>query len=128
MRILGVDCGTKRTGLAVSDELGILARELEVVTSDRALERIQELVSEMEIGRVVVGKPLGMSGQVTQKTQEVGEFTRLLESKLQIPVQTFDERMTTQMALKVPGGDKATDSLAAQMILQMYLDTLRNTA
>lgn len=123
MRILGVDLGSKRTGLSVSDELGILARELEVVPFEKTLTRIKELVEELEVGKVVVGRPLGMSGQDTRKTQETKSFVEKLEKELPVPVETFDERMTTQMALKIQGGDRSTDSLAAQMILQMYLDS-----
>ncbi len=127
MKILGVDYGSKRVGLAISDELGMLARELEVVDSKKCLERIKELLERETISKVVVGLPLGMGGQDTQKTTEVRKFVEFLAGKIAVPVETFDERMTTQMARSIPGGQKDVDSLAAQMILQMYLDSLRNT-
>jgi putative Holliday junction resolvase len=122
MRTLGIDYGSKRVGLAISDELGVLARELEVVANPQALSRIKQIITELEVGEIVMGLPIGLGGQDTQKTKEVQKFLDVLKKEVSVPVKAVDERMSTQMALKIPGGDRGTDSLAAQIILQTYLD------
>jgi putative Holliday junction resolvase len=122
MRTLGIDYGSKRVGLAISDELGVLARELEVVANPQALSRIKQIITELEVGEIVMGLPIGLGGQDTQKTKEVQKFLDVLKKEVSVPVKAVDERMSTQMALKILGGDRGTDSLAAQIILQTYLD------
>lgn len=122
MRILGIDYGEKRVGLALSDETETLARELKVLPAKQILPAIKSLVIDQKIGRIVVGLPLTMSGQDSIKTLEVREFVATLQKQIGIPVVTQDERLTTDMALNIPGGHKQVDSLAAQIMLQMHLD------
>lgn len=123
MRILGIDYGTKRVGLAISDESETLARELTILSLKQFWEEIAGIVESSEVLKIVVGWPLGMSGEMTMKTQEVEKFILKLEKKIPVRVVKFDERLSSQMAMKMPGGMSKVDSLAAQIILQNYLDT-----
>lgn len=122
MRILGIDYGEKRVGLAVSDELSMLAREFKIVSPAVFFNELESLLQELEIEKIVLGWPLNMSGSKTRKTLEVEEFAARIEKETNLPVILIDERLSSQMASKLPGGHKDIDSLAAQIILQNYLD------
>lgn len=122
MRILGIDYGTKRIGLAVSDESQTLARELEIVFPKDFFNRLEEIISEYEVQTIVLGLPLNMDGNETEKTREVKSFKLKVESLASLPVEFMDERLSSTMASAMPGGNKNIDSLAAQIILQNYLD------
>jgi putative Holliday junction resolvase len=122
MRVLGIDYGEKRIGLAVSDESQTLARELNILSPKEFWQQIKNTIDENQITKIVLGWPLNMRGEMTDKTREVEIFKLRLESETGLPVETMDERLTSQMAAKLPGGDKNIDSLAAQILLQNYLD------
>lgn len=127
MRTLGIDYGTKRIGLAVSDETFTFARELGILSPKRFWDEINNLVEENEVQDVVVGLPTGVSGQETEKTKEVLEFIEKLKQTIpSLTVHSTDERFTSSMAHKLPGGNKNVDSLAAQIILQNYLDKIKS--
>src|SRR5574340_1256626 len=126
MRILGIDYGEKRIGLAISDESQTLARELDIFSPKEFWQSLNHLILNHSIGLVVLGWPTNLSGQETKKTKEVGSFKLKVEKKTGLPVETIDERLTSQMARHLPGGDKNIDSLAAQIILQNYLDKMKN--
>jgi putative Holliday junction resolvase len=125
VRILGIDYGTKRIGLAVSDELGMLARELDILSPKLFFDTLPDIIADHEIDTIVLGLPLNMSGQETKKTQEVKSFKLQVESVAGIPVILIDERLSSVMASHLPGGQKNVDSLAAQIILQNYLDSIK---
>jgi putative pre-16S rRNA nuclease len=129
--ILGVDFGRARIGLAISDELRLLAHPLETIpASDKAVARIAEIVREKKIDRIVVGVPKLMSGKMGSAANEVLRFVEKLRAILPCQVLTWDERLATvaaQRALQESGKKtRATrayiDQVAAQMILQGYLD------
>ncbi len=122
MKILGIDYGEKRIGLAVSDESQTFARELDILSPKEFWEQITKIVSDNEIGTIVLGWPLNMSGEQTQKTKEVESFKYKVEGKTQLPVEIMDERLSSVMASKLPGGKTDIDSLAAQILLQNWLD------
>lgn len=122
MRALGIDYGEKRIGLAVSDEMGLLARELSIVSPKNFFSQLPQLLAEYTIGTIVLGLPLNMQGEDTEKTREVKAFKHTLEQLVSVPVEVMDERLSSQMAAKLPGGHERVDSLAAQIILQNYLD------
>ncbi len=126
MKILGIDYGTKRVGVAVSDELELIARELIVLSPKEFGKRIAKITEDQDIGEIVVGLPLNMDGKDSKKTLEVREFINELKEKLPLPIVECDERLSTVMAHRLPGGRAKTDSLAAQIILQNYLDIKRN--
>ena len=132
MRILGLDIGSKRTGVAISDELGITAQPLETIDS-KDIERVINLIEEYKVEELVVGLPLNMNGSQGPKAREVISATDSLKGKLSIPVRMWDERLTTVgIEKELIRADvsrrkrrKSIDKLAAQLILQGYLDSRR---
>ncbi|HME89722.1 MAG TPA: Holliday junction resolvase RuvX [Chthoniobacterales bacterium] len=133
--ILGIDFGHARIGLAVSDELRLLAHPLETLPADKnSMKRIAEIVRDRKIDKVVVGIPRKMSGEIGRTANEALEFADKLRARLPCPVETWDERLTTvaaNRALTAAGKKtrqtrKFVDQVAAQMILQGYLDRERN--
>jgi putative Holliday junction resolvase len=133
-RILGIDLGKARIGVAVSDELGMLAHPLETVpaTGD-ATRRIAELAREKNAERVVVGLPRHMNGTVGASANDALAFAEKLRALVSCEVITWDERLTTMAAnralhssgRKVRNSRGVIDQVAAQMILQGYLDSLQ---
>jgi putative pre-16S rRNA nuclease len=122
MRVLALDHGTARIGCAISDPSGTLATPLPVI--EPALARaVAELVDKHEVELVVVGLPLHLSGEEGSQAAVVRGFCTELEALLTIPVETYDERLTTRMAdaSKREGAAAAPDSLAAAHLLQAYL-------
>ena len=126
MKILGIDYGSKRVGLAISDETHTLARELIILSPKEFWQQIEKLCEDEVVSKIVIGLPLNMSGGQTDTTRSVQEFADKLEEKLDIPVEYMDERLSSVMAGNVPGGKKNIDSLAAQIILQNYLDKIKD--
>ena len=129
--ILAVDFGRARIGVAISDELQLLAHPLETVpTKKRPESRIAEIVRDKSVNHVVAGMPRQMNGQIGTAATEVLEFVEKLRAILPCPVVTWDERLTTAAAHRAlrDTGKKTrhtrgyVDQVAAQMILQSYLD------
>jgi putative Holliday junction resolvase len=123
MRVLALDYGSARCGCAVSDPTGVLATPLEPVLqprSRRGLGRLRALVQELGAERVVVGLPLSLSGADTAQTTETREFAALLEDKISVPVELYDERFTTRLAQRAPGR-ASEDSRAAAHLLESWL-------
>jgi putative Holliday junction resolvase len=134
-RILGVDFGRARIGIAVSDELGMLAHPVKTIPASRdAAKQIAEIVREKNAERVVIGLPRHMNGSVGEAAGEALAFAGELRKLLSCEVVTWDERLTTIAANRAlhDGGRKTRDSknivdqVAAQMILQGYLDGLQS--
>jgi putative Holliday junction resolvase len=134
-RILGVDFGQARIGIAVSDELGLLAHPVKTIPASRdAAQQIGEIVREKNVERVVIGLPRHMNGSVGEAAGEALAFAEKLRTLLPCEVVTWDERLTTIAANRAlrDGGRKTRDSknvvdqVAAQMILQGYLDGLQS--
>jgi putative Holliday junction resolvase len=134
-RILGIDFGRARIGLAVSDELGLLAHPVKTIPASRdAAKQIDEIVREKNVERVVIGLPRHMNGSVGESAGEALAFAEKLRKLLPCEVVTWDERLTTMAANRAlrDGGRKTRDSrnvvdqVAAQMILQGYLDGLQS--
>jgi putative Holliday junction resolvase len=139
MRVLGLDIGEKRIGVALSDPLGIIAGALTVVdrvTDDAALKEIIDLARENEVERIVVGMPRSLDGSLGKQAQAVQSFVDLLKKRTDIPVVTWDERLSTvaaertmlEVGMKRDKRKKRRDSLAAAIILQGYLDRERSRA
>jgi putative pre-16S rRNA nuclease len=136
-RILGIDLGRARIGVAVSDELGMLAHPVETIPArGNAAGRIAEIVREKNAERVVVGLPRHMNGSVGAGAAEALAFVEKLRALVSCEVVTWDERMTTMAANRAlrESGQKTRDSrgvvdqVAAQMILQGYLDGLQRVS
>jgi putative Holliday junction resolvase len=126
MKILGIDYGEKRIGLAVSDETQTLARELDILSPKEFWEQLNQLISNQQISKIVVGWPLNMSGEMTEKTREVERFKVKVGTETGLPVEVIDERLSSVMAENISGSKKDLDSLAAQILLQNYLDRNKN--
>ena len=127
MRALALDYGAARTGVAVSDATGTLARPLGVVeraSSEAGLVRVAELVAEHEAEVVVVGMPLTLRGEHGAQARETEVFVAALRGRLDVPVETEDERFTTALAQR-SGGRAPEDALAAAHLLQGWLERAR---
>jgi putative Holliday junction resolvase len=127
MRVLALDYGSARTGVAVSDATGTLARPLGVVeraATDAGLEQLEALVSEHGAELVVVGLPLTLRGERGAQALETEAFVEALRGRLAVPVETEDERFTTTLAQQTPGR-AAEDALAAAHLLQGWLERSR---
>jgi putative holliday junction resolvase len=122
VKVLALDYGSARTGVAVSDPTGELARPLCVVeraSSEAGLERIGELIREQSAERVVVGLPLTLRGDRGEQARETERFADALRAATAVPVELFDERFTTDLA--EAGGSAPEDARAAAHLLSSYL-------
>ncbi len=136
-RILGLDVGDKRIGVAVSDELMLTAQPVEVIHRtllESDLESIAELADMYDVRLVVVGMPLMLDKTVGRQAEKVEHFVAELKKRLDMPVETIDERLSTSMAERVmiDAGVRRKkrrqyiDALAAAGILQVFMDRQRN--
>jgi len=123
VKVLALDYGSARTGVAVSDATGTLARPVGVVEragSDAGLAQVAELVQEEAAELVVVGLPLTLRGERGAQAQETERFVSRLRRIVDVPVETYDERFTTALAGQ-DGGRSAEDARAAAHLLTSYL-------
>lgn len=122
MRVLALDHGTVRMGCALSDPSGTLATPLPAIEPPEA-RAVVELVAEHEVERVVVGLPLHLNGEEGSQAGLARGFCAELEAMLSIPVEAYDERLTTRMAdaTRRGGATASRDSIAAAHLLQAYL-------
>ena len=135
MKILAVDYGERRTGLAISDELCIAAHGLDTIKIDDESElpaRIACIARETGVEKIVVGLPLNMDGTESEKSRKVRKFGALLAEKLSLPVVFWDERMTSvqaqkilhEMGKKMYKNKHEIDRISATLILQEFLKTI----
>lgn len=131
MRIIGLDIGESRIGIAVTDPLGKTSQPMETIEKDSmVLEKLSEIAERLGAERVVVGLPLLMDGSEGKQAALVREFALQVKEKLRVPVSFIDERLTTRQAENVLAGEKlgtrrkrhASDKVAASLILKAYLD------
>ncbi|WP_456278179.1 Holliday junction resolvase RuvX [Bacillus sp. AK128] len=136
MRILGLDVGTKTVGVAVSDEMGWTAQGLETIQINEekkefGFKRLKEIIEEYGVESVVVGLPKNMNGTIGPRGEACQEYADLLSETFQLPVQLWDERLSTMAAERIllsadvsrKKRKKVIDKLAASVILQNYLDS-----
>ena len=127
MRAIALDYGAARTGVAVSDATGTLARPVGVVeraASPAGLDRVTELVAEYGVEVVVVGLPLTLRGERGAQARETELFVEILRGRLDVPVEMEDERFTTALAQQ-SGGRAPEDAVAAAHLLQGWLERTR---
>ena len=127
MRVLALDFGSARTGVAVSDATGTLASPVGVVeraASETGLARIAALVASYDAERVVVGLPLTLRGERGEQARETEAFVATLRARIDVPVETLDERFTTTLAQQT-GGRAPEDAVAAAHLLQGWLERAR---
>jgi putative Holliday junction resolvase len=133
MRILALDHGTKRIGVALSDETDMLAQPLEFIAAEplaKALDRIREIVKEKEVGEILVGMPRNMNGTYGPAAESARNFAATLREALGLPVKTWDERLTSvqanrfliQAGMRREQRKTKVDQSAAAILLQSYLD------
>jgi len=138
MKILGLDIGSKRIGVAVSDELGITAQGLLTIerkSDEEVNHKLRDIISRDVIKEIVVGLPLNMNGSRGPQAEGAAAFAENLEKSFGIPVKLWDERMSTmegERILIAAGASRAKrkkkiDKLAAQVILQSYLNAQKCT-
>ncbi|MCO5052361.1 MAG: Holliday junction resolvase RuvX [Verrucomicrobiae bacterium] len=135
MRILGLDHGTRRIGVALSDEMRLIAQPLEYIPSEpfaEFVERLGKILREQNVELVVIGLPRNMDGSYGPAAEKVREFVQALAAKINVPIKLWDERLTTVQAQRVliQGGTRRqqrkqkVDQIAAAILLQSYLDSL----
>jgi len=125
-RILAIDFGEKRIGLALSDEEQKFAFEFEIWTPEQIMMQLPSLIKEKDISKIILGHPLNMSGQATLKTAEVLDFQKKILELSGLEVELVDERLSSKMAENISGSSKNIDSLAAQIFLENYLNKKTN--
>jgi len=124
LKILALDFGAARTGVAVSDPTGTIARPLGVVeraATDDGLRRVAEIVRDQQAERVVVGLPLTLRGEHGEQARETDAFVQALRAALDVPVESYDERFTTGLAAADQSADAPEDARAAAHLLSTYL-------
>lgn len=135
MRILALDHGTKRVGVAISDELKMIATPLEFIPAEPFndfLVRLKEIIREKEVELILLGMPRNMDGSYGPAALKVQEFAAVLKDKIAIPIKLWDERLTSAQAQrfliqgKVRRDERKqkVDKTAAAILLQSYLDSL----
>lgn len=136
MRILGIDFGDKRIGLAVSDTLCLIAQSIghyKVKNQEEDKKYFKELASKYEISEIVIGFPLRMDGTQGLRVEKTKEFAEWLQKALNLPIIFWDERLTTQQALRILSQQKMNhkrkknlkDQISAAIILSSYLESKR---
>jgi len=124
LKVVALDYGAARTGVAVSDPTGTIARPLGVVeraATDDGLRRVAEIVREQAAERVVVGLPLTLRGEHGEQARETDAFVQALRGALDVPVESYDERFTTGLAAADQSADAPEDARAAAHLLSSYL-------
>ena len=135
MRILALDPGTKRVGIALSDELKIIAQPLEFIAAEPfagVVDRLGELIRDKQVELILVGLPRNMDGSYGPAAQRVQDFIAALKGALTVPIRTWDERLTSAQANRVliqgnvrrDKRKEKVDKMAAAILLQSYLDSL----
>lgn len=138
-RLLGLDFGSKTVGVAVSDPTGLIASGVEIIRRDRedklrqTLARIEALVEELEIGKIILGYPVNMNYTEGDRVEKTMAFKEMLERRTGLPVELWDERLTTveadsimsEVGVKGVERKKYVDKIAAMIILQDYMDNKR---
>jgi putative Holliday junction resolvase len=133
MRILALDHGSKRIGVAVSDETKTIAQPLEYIFTEPFalfLNRLKKILGEKEIDLILIGQPRNMDGSYGPAAQKVDAFVAVLKTAITVPIKMWDERLTSTMANKalIQGGvrrdqrKEKVDKMAAAILLQSYLD------
>jgi len=137
MRVLAIDHGTKRMGIALSDELGMVATPLEFIPAEPFngfLARLKELIQEKQVAMILVGHPRNMDGSYGPAALKVQEFVAVLKETIAVPIKLWDERLTSAQAnrfliqadVRREKRKEKVDKAAAAILLQSYLDSPGN--
>jgi putative holliday junction resolvase len=134
MRILALDHGTRRIGVAVSDEMKMIATPMEYIPADpfeKVIERLQQIVRDKEVELILIGMPRNMDGTYGPASQKVKDFIAAVQQHISTPIKTWDERLTSVMAnrallqgnVRRDQRKEKVDKMAAAILLQSYLDS-----
>jgi putative Holliday junction resolvase len=134
MRALGIDHGTKRIGIAISDELGIIAQPMEFIPAEPFadfLKRLKEIIREKQVEQLVLGMPRNMDGSYGPAALKVQQFAAVLRDSIAVPLALWDERLTSAQANRLliqanvrrDKRKEKVDKTAAAILLQSYLDS-----
>jgi putative Holliday junction resolvase len=137
MRIMGLDIGSRKIGVAISDELGVTAqglKSIEIKSKDNAFEELVDIIKNFKIDKIVIGLPKNMDGSIGRQAEKVLKWIEEFKSKINLPIETWDERLSTVEASKLlikadlsrKKRKHVIDKLAAVLILQGYIDQIRN--
>lgn len=139
MRILGIDYGDARTGIAVTDALNITAQGLETIYNEGSdkviLRRLDEIIEQYDVDTIVIGKPINMNGTSSERTEKTEQFIHKLKCKYnKLKIETIDERLTTVAAHKTMNflnlnknkKKNIVDTISAVYILETYLNKIKN--
>lgn len=137
MRLMGLDIGTHKIGIAISDELGITSqglKSLDIKSKEATFKELFEIIENFKIGKVIIGLPKNMNGSLGNQAEKVLKWIEEFKSRINLPVETWDERLSTVEASKIllkadisrRKRKKVIDKLAATLILQGYIDSCRN--
>jgi putative Holliday junction resolvase len=135
MRVLAIDHGTKRMGIAISDELGMIAHPLEFISAEPFsgfLARLKEIIKDKQVESILVGMPRNMDGSYGPAALKVQEFVAVLKETIIIPIKIWDERLTSAQAnrflieadVRRRQRKEKVDKTAAAILLQSYLDSI----
>ena len=135
MRVLAIDHGTVRMGIAMSDELKMIAQPLEFIPAEPYsgfLDRLRELLREYEVELILLGMPRNMDGSYGEASAKVRDFEAVLKNSITVPIKTWDERLTSVQANRALSQGRArkkkkrqnVDAMSAAILLQSYLDGL----
>ena len=135
MRILAIDHGTKRMGIAISDEMRTIAQPLEYIAAEpleKFFDRLKQIIADREISLIVVGVPLNMDGTYGPAAARVQEFVTALKEAVTVPIKSWDERLTSVQAnrylieadVRRSKRKEKVDKTAAAILLQSYLDSV----
>ncbi len=127
MRMMGIDYGTKRVGIALSDDQGLMAFPHSVLTNDASLQKSIGLIVQKEnVEKIVIGHSLGRDGGTNPVHERVEEFIQDLTLNLGLPIELEPEQYTTQEAIRFQGKTEMTDASAASIILNSYITRTKN--
>lgn len=132
-----MDIGSRKIGVAISDELGVTAqglKSIEIKSKDNAFEELVDIIKNFKIDKIVIGLPKNMDGSIGRQAEKVLKWIEEFKSKINLPIETWDERLSTVEASKLlikadlsrKKRKHVIDKLAAVLILQGYIDQIRN--
>jgi putative Holliday junction resolvase len=138
MRILALDHGTKRIGIAISDEMQMIAQPLEFILTEpfaNFLARLKAIIQEKQVDQILIGLPRNMDGSYGQAAAKVQEFVTVLKATITVPIKMWDERLTSAQAnrfliqadVRRDKRKEKVDKTAAAILLQSYLDSFAQT-
>lgn len=135
MRLMGIDYGIARLGIALSDESGTIAAPFTTIKNENTVNKIKNIINEKKVEKIILGIPSDSEGRDTKQSKRIRNFHKKLEEKIDIPIELFDENYSTreaysvlkQMGLSMKKSKKRVDEVAASIILEEYIKYVKKT-